>query len=279
MANESDGEQRMNSTPPSTLTIAGTDPSGGAGIQADLKTFQEFKCYGMSIITSVVAQNTTGVTDVHHIPIAMIERQLDAVIADISFQAFKTGMIANIEMMESIAKKITDAHAPFVMDPVMVATSGDPLIAEEARDYLRNQLLPLTTLVTPNIPEAEYITGQSITTTGDLEQAAEQIVSKYGCSAALVKGGHFQGDAIDFLYDGNEVQRFSSERIDTNDTHGTGCTYSAAITALLAKGYPLHEAVSYAKGYVTAAIRHAFPIGQGSGPTNHWAPRLEEEKE
>src|SRR5699024_4276228 len=142
----------MNSIP-IALTIAGTDPSGGAGIQADLKTFQEFKCYGMSVITSVVAQNTTGVTDVHHIPITMIEKQLDSVTSDIPFQAFKTGMIANIDMMEAIAKKIEGVHVPFVMDPVMVATSGDPLIAEKARDYLRKQLLPMTTLITPNIPE------------------------------------------------------------------------------------------------------------------------------
>lgn len=277
--NESDGEQLMN-TVPSTLTIAGTDPSGGAGIQADLKTFQEFKCYGMSAITSIVAQNTTGVKDVHHIPTTMIEKQLDAVISDIPLHAFKTGMIANIDMMESIAKKMADLRVPFVMDPVMVTTSGDPLIAEEARDYLRKQLLPMTTLITPNVPEAEYITGQSIKTADDLEQAAKQMVSSYGCNAALVKGGHLEGDAIDFLYDGNKMHRFSSERINTKNTHGTGCTYSAAITALLAKGYPLNEAVDHAKQYITAAIRHAFAIGHGSGPTNHWAPRLgKEEKE
>lgn len=264
---------------PSALTIAGTDPSGGAGIQADLKTFQEFKCYGMSAITSVVAQNTTGVTDVFHIPIDMLENQLDSVISDIPFQAFKTGMIANIDMMQAIANKMIDAQVPFVMDPVMIATSGDPLIAEKARDYLREQLLPMTTLITPNIPEAEHITGQSIKTEDDMKETAVEIVNKYGTKTALVKGGHFEGDAIDFLYDGNEIYRFSVERIRTKNTHGTGCTYSAAITALLAKGYPLKEAVNHAKQYITAAIRQSFAIGHGSGPTNHWAPRLEGEAE
>src|SRR5699024_6141923 len=166
----------------------------------------------MSVITSIVAQNTTGVTDVHHIPIDMIKKQLDSVISDIPFQAFKTGMIANIDMMEAIAEKIADVQVTFVMDPVMIAISGDPLIAEEARNYLREQLLPMTTLVTPNVPEAEYITGQSIKTTNDLEQAAAQIVNKYNAKAALVKGGHIEGDAIDFLYDGNEMYHFSSER-------------------------------------------------------------------
>ncbi|MEW9677315.1 bifunctional hydroxymethylpyrimidine kinase/phosphomethylpyrimidine kinase [Lentibacillus sp. L22] len=261
---------------PCALTIAGTDPSGGAGIQADLKTFQEFKCYGMSVITSVVAQNTTGVQDVQHILTDMIEEQLDSVISDIPFQAFKTGMIANTAMMKSIAGKIENIPVPFVMDPVMVATSGDSLIDEEARDYLRNNLLSLATLVTPNVPEAEYLTGQSISTMDDLKEAAEQIVNKYGAGAALVKGGHLAGDAVDFLHDGNKIHRFSSERIETKDTHGTGCTYSAAITALLAKGNPLLEAVNAAKQYITAAIGHSFAIGHGSGPTNHWAPRIEE---
>ncbi|MGY0693467.1 bifunctional hydroxymethylpyrimidine kinase/phosphomethylpyrimidine kinase [Virgibacillus sp. FSP13] len=261
---------------PCVLTIAGTDPSGGAGIQADLKTFQEFTCYGMSVITSVVAQNTTGVQEVHHIPIKMIEQQLDSVISDIPFQAFKTGMIANIDIMDAIAKKISHLSVPFVMDPVMVATSGDPLITADARDYLRDQLLPMTTLVTPNVPEAEYIIGETIKTIDDLQQAAEQIVFKHGAGAALVKGGHLDGEAIDFLYDGREMYHFSSERIETKNTHGTGCTYSAAITALLSKGFSLPESVKRAKDYVTAAIRHSFSIGHGSGPTNHWATPLEE---
>lgn len=264
----------MNQTP-CALTIAGTDPSGGAGIQADLKTFQEFTCYGMSVITSVVAQNTTGVQDVHHIPVEMIEQQLDSVISDIPFQAFKTGMIANMDMMKIIVNKIADLQIPYVMDPVMVATSGDPLIAADARNYLQEYLLPLTTLVTPNVPEAEYMTGKAIKTTEDLQQAAELIVHKHGAGAALVKGGHLAGEAIDFLYDGQKMHSFSSERINTKNTHGTGCTYSAAITALLSKEIPLPKAVKEAKHYVTAAIRQSFSLGHGSGPTNHWATRLE----
>lgn len=259
---------------PCALTIAGTDPTGGAGIQADLKTFQELKSYGMSVITSVVAQNTTGVQDVHHLPLSMIEKQLDSVISDIPVHAFKTGMIANREMMQLIAKKIFSWEAPYVMDPVMVAASGDPLIAEEARLFLREHLLPLTTIVTPNIPEAESLTEKKIETEADMKEAAMEIVTKYGAQAALVKGGHFEGDAVDFLYDGEKMHTFSAARIHTKNTHGTGCTLSAAITAYLSQAFPLHEAVKKAKDYVTAAIRHSFDLGHGSGPTNHWAIRL-----
>ncbi len=260
---------------PCTLTIAGTDPSGGAGIQADLKTFQELKTYGMSVITSVVAQNTTGVQDVHHLPVEMIEQQLDSVITDIPFQAFKTGMIANVDMMQAIAQKINGLNIPFVMDPVMVATSGDPLIASDARDYLRKNLLPMTSLVTPNILEAEDITGEKIATLDDMKKAAKQIVHEYGAGASLVKGGHLQGEAIDFLYDGSLLHTLSAKRIDTKNTHGTGCTYSAAITAFLSQGDSLPEAVKKAKDYLTAAIRHSFSLGHGSGPTNHWAQHME----
>ncbi|MFD1852216.1 bifunctional hydroxymethylpyrimidine kinase/phosphomethylpyrimidine kinase [Oceanobacillus bengalensis] len=257
------------------LTIAGTDPSGGAGIHADLKTFQELKSYGMSVITSVVAQNTTGVQSIHHIPLEMIEQQLDSVISDIPFQAFKTGMIANIDMMRIIANKVSKLEVPYVMDPVMVATSGDTLIEENARNFLRKQLLPLTTLVTPNIPEAEYLTGEKIETVHDMKQVAELIVKKFGAGAALVKGGHMEGEAIDFLYDGSAMHTFSAKRIDTKNTHGTGCTYSAAITAYLSHGLPLYEAVKLGKHFVTVAIKHAFPLGAGHGPTNHWATREE----
>lgn len=263
---------------PSVLTIAGTDPTGGAGIQADLKTFQELKSYGMSVITTVVAQNTTGVQDAHHLPIQMIEQQLDSVISDVPVHAFKTGMIAHIDMMKVIAEKIPKLDAPYVMDPVMVATSGDPLIEEKARLYLREHLLPLTTLVTPNIPEAEYITGEKIDTTDDMKRAAEQIVVNFGANGALIKGGHLKGDAVDFLYDGTSMHTFSSKRIDTTNTHGTGCTYSAAITAYLSQGLPLQKAVEKAKHFVTAAIKHSFSIGSGNGPTNHWASREERVK-
>jgi hydroxymethylpyrimidine/phosphomethylpyrimidine kinase len=260
------------------LTIAGTDPSGGAGIQADLKTFQELESYGMSVITSVVAQNTTGVQAIHHVPLKMIEQQLDAVISDMPIHAVKTGMIASIEMMKLIAGKIPKTDAPYVMDPVMVATSGDTLIEANARNFLREQLLPLTALVTPNIPEAEFLIGEKIETVEDMMQAAALIVDTFGAGAALVKGGHMTGDAIDFLYDGNKIHTFSSERIDTKNTHGTGCTYSAAITAYLSKGFSLYDAVKKAKHFVTAAIANSFSLGLGHGPTNHWATRAEKVK-
>ncbi|API92807.1 hydroxymethylpyrimidine/phosphomethylpyrimidine kinase [Virgibacillus pantothenticus] len=260
---------------PCALTIAGTDPSGGAGIQADLKTFQELAVYGMSVITSVVAQNTTGVQNVHHIPIEMIKEQMQSVFSDMPVHSLKTGMIANESMMRVIVEQLSKTDAYYVMDPVMVATSGDPLIAEEARDFLKEQLLPLATVVTPNIPEAEFITGQKIHDINDLKAAASEIVEKHGARAALVKGGHLEGDAVDYLYDGNTIHTFHSKRFDTTSTHGTGCTYSAAITAYLSKGFPLYEAVNKAKQFVTAAIKHSFPLGAGNGPTNHWGIREE----
>lgn len=257
-----------------SLTIAGTDPTGGAGIQADLKTFQELQSYGMSVITSVVAQNTTGVQDIHHIPLAMIEKQLDSVFSDMPVHAMKTGMIANIDMMQIIQKKVSGKDIPFIIDPVMVATSGDALISDDARDYLRDHLLPLCTVVTPNIPEAEFLTGMKIDTVDTMKKAAEKIVHEYGAGAALVKGGHLVGDAVDFLYDGNHMHEFTASRIDTVNTHGTGCTYSAAITAYVSHGLTLYEAVEKGKYFVTEAIKQSFDLGSGNGPTNHWAVRL-----
>ena len=262
---------------PSALTIAGTDPSGGAGIQADLKTFQELKSYGMSVITSVVSQNTTGVQDVYHLPTSVIETQLDSVLDDMDVHAFKTGMIADREMMEVIREKTKNLGIPYVMDPVMVTTSGDTLIEEDARDFLRDELLPLTTVVTPNIPEAEYLLNRKIEHVEDMKKAAKDIVTEFGVEAALIKGGHIKGDATDFLYDGNELHTFSADRVDTKHTHGTGCTLSAAITAYISQGYSLEEAVDNAKKYVTLAIQHSLALGNGSGPTNHWAPRIRNE--
>lgn len=256
------------------LTIAGTDPTGGAGIQADLKTFQELKSYGMAVTTSVVAQNTTGVQAIHHLPLEMIAAQLDSIISDVPVHAFKTGMIANTEMMEVVAEKIKKLEAHYVIDPVMVTTSGDSLIDEEAQDYLREQLLPLSTIVTPNLPEAEKLTNQTITTEKEMEEAAIYIVQNLGAQSALVKGGHLTGPAIDYFYDGKQIHTFSEDRINTENTHGTGCTLSAAITAYLSQGLPLLEAVSKGKAYITAAIQHSIDIGAGSGPTNHWAPRI-----
>ncbi|WP_047985882.1 bifunctional hydroxymethylpyrimidine kinase/phosphomethylpyrimidine kinase [Ornithinibacillus californiensis] len=257
------------------LTIAGTDPSGGAGIHADLKTFQELKTYGMSVITSVVAQNTTGVQAVHHLPIEMITQQFDSILSDMPLHALKTGMIASVDMMKAIKEKITNLDVPYVLDPVMVATSGDALINEDARRYLREHLLPLATIVTPNIPEAEFITGRTIKTIVDMQYAAKQLVNLYGAGAALVKGGHLTGDATDILYDGEKMYTYTAERIHTKNTHGTGCTYSAAITAYLGKGVILPIAVEKSKQFITQAIQHAFPLGKGNGPTNHFAGRME----
>ena len=257
------------------LTIAGTDPTGGAGIQADLKTFQELQTYGMSIVTSVVAQNTTGVQAIEHISLDMIEQQLDSVFSDVPVDAVKTGMIANIDMMKIIKKNLDGKNLPLVIDPVMVATSGDPLINEEARDFLRDELLAYATVVTPNLPEAEFLTNMTISTFNDMKKAAEKIVHTYGAKAALVKGGHLSkdNDATDFLYDGNDMHVFTKKRIDTKDTHGTGCTYSAAITAHLAQGLSLYEAVEKGKEFIQAAIEESIPLGAGSGPTKHWAIR------
>ncbi|KIL53004.1 bifunctional hydroxymethylpyrimidine kinase/phosphomethylpyrimidine kinase [Jeotgalibacillus campisalis] len=262
--------------PACALTIAGTDPSGGAGIQADLKTFQELQVYGMSVITSVVAQNTTGVKSVHHLPLDMLSQQLEAVSSDMPVHAFKTGMIADIGMMEIIRDWIKEIHVPYVMDPVMIATSGDALINENARDFLREHLVPLAALVTPNISEAEDMVGERIRSHEDMKNAARKIVHTLGAGAALVKGGHMEGQAVDYLYDGEFMYTYTSERIETKNIHGTGCTYSAAITAFLSRGMELPEAVEKSKTFVTAAIRHSFSLGQGNGPTNHWGIRKEE---
>lgn len=257
------------------LTIAGTDPSGGAGIQADLKTFQELQSYGMSVITSVVAQNTLGVTATEHMPISMLEAQLEAVFSDMPVHACKTGMIATIEMLETVKNFLKDRDISLVIDPVMVATSGDPLITEEARDFMRDYLLPLSAVVTPNIPEAEFLTSMTIDTLDDMQTAAKKLVHDYGAGAALVKGGHLSAEheAVDFLYNGETFHTFTAERIHTENTHGTGCTYAAAITAYMSQGDDLLIAVEKAKQYITAAIRHSFDLGAGSGPTNHFATR------
>ncbi|WLR51203.1 bifunctional hydroxymethylpyrimidine kinase/phosphomethylpyrimidine kinase [Bacillus tianshenii] len=253
------------------LTIAGTDPSGGAGIQADLKTFQELGVYGMSVITSVVAQNTMGVKDVIHMPVSFIEKQLDAVLEDIRPHAIKSGMIASVDMIELVAKKVADAGIPYVIDPVMIAKSGDALIGEQASDALREKLIPLASLITPNLPEAEVITGMKISTIAEMEEAAKIIVHEYGARAVVMKGGHLEGEAIDLLYDGEDFSSFTSRRFQTKHTHGTGCTFSAAITAELAKGAVMKDAVATGKTFITAAIEHTLGIGKGNGPTNHWA--------
>ncbi|WP_074011072.1 bifunctional hydroxymethylpyrimidine kinase/phosphomethylpyrimidine kinase [Numidum massiliense] len=254
------------------LTIAGTDPSGGAGIQADLKTFQQLHVYGMSVITAVVSQNTLGVRTFLDMPLPLIEDQLDAVFEDIRPEAIKTGMLSQIAVIQLLAHKIKQYDvAHYVMDPVMVAKSGDALLAENARDALVQHLLPLTAVVTPNIPEAEVITGRRVVSIEGMKDAAKYIVEVCGATSALVKGGHLAGEARDIFYDGHTFSEFASPRVATKHTHGTGCTLSAAITAELAKGASPHQAIETAKAFITAAIASPLAIGHGQGPVNHWA--------
>ncbi|WP_041086110.1 bifunctional hydroxymethylpyrimidine kinase/phosphomethylpyrimidine kinase [Jeotgalibacillus soli] len=258
---------------PVALTIAGTDPTGGAGIQADLKTFQELEVYGMSILTSVVAQNTQGVSDIHHLPLSMLAAQLESVFSDIQPHAIKTGMIATAEMMEIVASRIKSKQTQYIMDPVMVATSGHHLIDEQAVASLKESLLPLATVVTPNLPEAEALTGSPVKTVDDMREAAKVIVHDLGAGSVVVKGGHMEGDAFDLFYDGFSFHELITPRINTRHTHGTGCTFSAAIAAELAKGYTLLDAVKTAKQFIQLAIEHTWGLGKGNGPTNHMAHR------
>lgn len=260
---------------PTVLTIAGTDPTGGAGIQADLKTFQEREVYGMSVVTSVVAQNTSGVQGVEHLSANFIKQQMESVLTDIPPDVVKTGMIASSEMMEVIAEAIEKYSIPYVIDPVMVAKSGDHLMDTNSKQTMADRLIPLATIVTPNIPEAEVLLSESIESITDAEDAARRIVHELGAGAVVVKGGHFEGDAVDILYDGAIIHKFPSLRIDTKHTHGTGCTFSAVITAELAKGHSIYDSVDIAKRYITDAIRHSLKLGNGNGPTNHWGYRLQ----
>ncbi|WP_099157646.1 bifunctional hydroxymethylpyrimidine kinase/phosphomethylpyrimidine kinase [Virgibacillus ndiopensis] len=260
---------------PTALTIAGTDPTGGAGIQADLKTFQEREVFGMSVVTSVVAQNTLGVQSVEHLPVPFIANQMKCVLSDITPDVIKTGMIATPEMMEMIAEIINAYSIPYVIDPVMVAKSGDHLMDTNAKQTLSDKLIPLATVVTPNIPEAEVLLQTKINSITDAENAAKQIVIELGAKAAVVKGGHFSEAPIDVLYDGDSLYKFSSIRYTTKHTHGTGCTYSAVIAAELAKGRSISESVTIAKKFIADAIKFSLQLGKGNGPTNHWGYRLQ----
>ena len=252
------------------LTIAGSDSSGGAGIQADIKTMTANGVYAMSAVTALTAQNTTGVTDILEATPAFLAAELDAVFTDIYPDAVKIGMVSSSALIEVIADKLRQYGAErIVVDPVMVATSGARLISETAVETLKERLLPLATVLTPNIPEAEKISGMKITTPEDMQEAAKKIYGM-GAGAVLVKGGHYIGDARDILFDGREFHTYVEKRIDTKNTHGTGCTLSSAIASYLALGEPLPEAVGKAKAYVTGAIEHALPLGNGCGPTNHF---------
>jgi len=255
---------------PRAMTIAGSDSGGGAGVQADLKTFAALGVYGTSVLTAITAQNTVGVFAVHEIPTGIIAAQIDAVITDIGADAVKTGMLASTAIIECVAGQLQRHRVPWlVVDPVMVAKSGDRLLWENAVEALRTRLVPLASVVTPNIPEAEVLTGIKIANARDMRQAAERIVAM-GARSVVVKGGHREGPATDLFYDGSRFQEFSAPRIDTRNTHGTGCTFASAVAAGLARGMEVKDAVALAKEYVTEAIRHSFSVGKGRGPLNHF---------
>jgi len=260
------------------LTIAGSDSGGGAGIQADLKTITVMGGFGMSVITALTAQNTLGVQGVYEIPEDFVEKQFDSVATDIGIDAAKTGMLANSRIISVVSKKLRKYGInKLVVDPVMVAKGGAPLIVNEAKKNLIEELLPLALIITPNIPEAEELAKIKISSVDDMKKAAE-IICGLGAKNVVVKAGHLAGNPVDILYDGKNFHEFTSERIDTKNTHGTGCTFSAAIATKLAEGKSVFEAVKTAKEYTTAAIRFSLNIGSGHGPTNHLAYVLQESK-
>jgi hydroxymethylpyrimidine/phosphomethylpyrimidine kinase len=255
------------------LTIAGSDSGGGAGIQADLKTFQELGVYGMSVITAVTAQNTLGVQGVLAMPVDIIIQQLDSIGTDLEPQGLKTGMLFSKEIIEAVANQIIKyGWTNLVVDPVMIAKGGTALLREDAVEAMRKVLIPLAEVVTPNILEAEVLAGFGIETLEDRKEAAKQIY-KLGAKHVLVKGGHGKEseEAIDILYDGKIFTKFTATRILTKDTHGTGCTFAAAIASELAKGSTMQNAIQTAKSFIQSAIAYPLGLGHGHGPTNHWA--------
>jgi hydroxymethylpyrimidine/phosphomethylpyrimidine kinase len=252
------------------LTIAGSDSGGGAGIQADLKTFSAFRVFGMSVLTAVTAQNSLGVQGVENLPPAFVARQLRSVMEDFGADAAKCGMLSTAPIIEAVAAELGPRRIEkLVVDPVMVAKSGDRLLQPDARAALTDRILPLALLVTPNLPEAEVLAGIPVAEPEDMEEAARRIHAM-GPRYVLVKGGHLKGDATDILWNGREFTRFSAARIDSTNTHGTGCTFSAAITAGLARGQALGDAIRAAKAYVTRAIREGFKAGRGVGQLRHF---------
>ena len=259
------------------LTIAGSDCSGGAGIQADIKTMTMNGVYAMTAITALTAQNTTGVRAIQEATPAFLKEQLDAVFEDIFPDAVKIGMVSSSDLIRVIAERLRHYGAKnIVVDPVMVATSGSSLMKTDAVQTLIDELLPLSTVITPNIPEGEILSSEKIESRDDMERAAKRIGDTYGC-AVLLKGGHRVNDANDLLYAGGEMQWFEGKRIDNPNTHGTGCTLSSAIASNLALGHSVPEAVKLSKEYVTDAIRHAPGLGHGCGPLNHFCRIFSEE--
>ena len=256
---------------PVALTIAGSDPSGGAGIQADLKTFHQFGVYGEAVITLLTVQNTVRVDRVECVAAELVLEQLEVVLEDIPPAAAKTGALGNVEIVKAVARAAADFGFPLVVDPVMISKHGASLLSAEARIAVREHLIPIATLLTPNIPEAEELAEMEIRDAAGMKEAAERL-RQMGAKAVLVKGGHLAGDAIDVLVAPDGWREYPGRRIDTPHTHGTGCTYSAAITAGLARGSTLPEAVANAKRFLTAAIASNPRLGHGAGPVNHHAP-------
>lgn len=253
------------------LTIAGSDSGGGAGIQADLKTFTAFGVYGTSAITAITAQNTIGVQGIFELPVDIIIEQIKSIMSDMGTDAAKTGMLSSPEIVNAVAESIVKFNIPnIVVDPVMVAKSGEALLSENARTVVKENLLPLATVITPNLFEAEAILGQSIKTVDDMKSAAIDL-KKIGCNWVVVKGGHLTGgkEAIDVVYNGSNFHLLSSPFIQTQNTHGTGCTFSSAIASGLAQGHDPLSSIKKAKEYITKAIENNPKIGNGHGPTNH----------
>jgi hydroxymethylpyrimidine/phosphomethylpyrimidine kinase len=255
---------------PRALTVAGSDSGGGAGIQADLKTFSAYGVFGMSVVTAITAQNSVGVQGVENLSPGFVARQLESVLSDFGTDAAKCGMLSTAGIIGAVATGLREHHVErLVVDPVMIAKSGDPLLQPDAREALIALILPLALVVTPNLHEAGALAEMAVATREDMEEAARR-VAKLGPRHVLVKGGHLKGEAVDLLFNGREFTAFSAPRIDSGNTHGTGCTFSAAIAAGLAKGRPLPEAVRDAKAYVTRAIREGFAPGKGVGVLRHF---------
>jgi hydroxymethylpyrimidine/phosphomethylpyrimidine kinase len=260
-------------TVPKALTIAGSDSGGGAGIQADLKTFSAFRVFGTSVITAITAQNTVGVHGVHELPPAFVRAQLDAVLGDIGADAVKIGMLSSSAIAAAVAEGLAaHAHGAVVLDPVMIAKSGDMLLRPDARQALVDRVLPLATVVTPNLHEAGALAGMSVGNEKEMEEAARRIHA-LGARAVIVKGGHLADSATDILWDGARMTRFTVARVPSASAHGTGCTFSSAIAAGIARGRALEDAIREAKAYVTAAIREGFAAGRGVGVLRHFVER------
>ena len=258
------------------LTIAGSDSGGGAGIQADLKAITLLGGYGMSVLTALTAQNTTGVQAIHEVPASFVAKQIDAVLSDIGADAIKTGMLANAEIIEVVAQKIRQYRMKkVVVDPVMVAKGGASLLRKEAEEALIKRLIPLALVVTPNLHESSVLTGFRIQSIEEMKKAARRIY-QLGSRYVVVKGGHFKGDAMDLLFDGKNYTEIGAPRIETKNTHGTGCTFASAIATLIARGDNVPEAVRKAKTFITMAIQSSLSIGKGTGPTNPFAYVLRE---